>query len=33
MELEINQKHVDGPDWPALVAVLAETLAAVIARC
>ena len=32
MELEINQKHVDSPHWPTLVAVLAETLAAAVGR-
>jgi len=30
MELEINQKHVDGRHWRTLVAVLAETLAAAV---
>jgi predicted N-formylglutamate amidohydrolase len=27
LELEVNQKHVDGPRWSALVAVLSATLA------
>jgi predicted N-formylglutamate amidohydrolase len=30
LELEVNQKHVGGRGWPALVAVLATTLAAAV---
>ena len=30
VELEINQKHVNGPDWRALVALLAATLATAV---
>ena len=32
MELEINQKHVDGTDWRALIAVLGSTLATAVER-
>jgi predicted N-formylglutamate amidohydrolase len=31
MELEVNQKHVGGPRWRALVAALAATLATAVA--
>ena len=32
MELEINQTHVDSRGWPALIRVLAETLATAVAH-
>jgi hypothetical protein len=32
IEVEVNQKHVGGPSWRALVETLAATLAAAVAE-